>query len=118
MGRGGKKGQRKHAPRPYNFRMPCLVVLLAFTFPRVAIVVLWMFSDFITKAYQNTLWPILGLIFLPYTTLGYAFAMNANNGNVTGGYLVLVIVCVLIDVGVLGGGAKARTRVARVEEPR
>jgi len=95
--------------------MRCLVALLALLAPRVTIILLVLLSDYIGSAYQTILWPVLGFIFAPFTTLAYAFAINAN-GSVTGLYLVLVIVAVLLDLGALGGGESARrTRVVRVE---
>jgi hypothetical protein len=87
--------------------MPCLVVLLAFFFPRVVIAVLALFTHYMSSAYHTLLWPLLGFFFLPYTTLAYAWAINSH-GSVDGLHLVVVIIAVLVDLGVVGGGAKAR----------
>jgi Flp pilus assembly protein protease CpaA len=85
--------------------MPCFVAALAFFFPRITIILLALLSDYIGRAFNNEwLWPVLGFFFMPYTLLAYAFAKNAN-GSVDGLYMVLVIVAVLFDLGVLGGGA-------------
>ncbi len=86
--------------------MPCLVALIALFMPRFAIILVVLFSDYIGQAYQTIIWPFLGFLFLPLTTLAYAFAMHSNNRSVSGIYLFLVIVAVLIDLGILGGGAK------------
>ena len=84
--------------------MPCLVVLLAFFFPRVVIAVLALFTGYISSAYHGGLLiPLLGFLFLPYTTLAYAWAINSH-GSVEGIHLVVVIIAVLVDLGVLGGG--------------
>lgn len=87
--------------------MPCLLGALALIFPRVIIVLVWLFSDYLGRAYDTLLWPVLGFFFLPLTTLAYAFAMNANAGSVSGFYLVIVVLAVLIDLGMLGGSGKA-----------
>jgi hypothetical protein len=87
--------------------MPCLVVLLAFFFPRVVLACLALFTHYLGNAYHGLIVPLLGFFFLPYTTLAYAWAKNSH-GSVEGGYLVVVIVAVLIDLGVVGGGARAR----------
>jgi hypothetical protein len=89
-----------------NASMPCLIGCLALLFPRVVIVLLFVFTGYLQRAFANVslLWPVLGFIFLPVTTLAYALAMNANNGQVSGLYLVLVILAVLFDLGLLGGG--------------
>ena len=95
--------------------MPCLLALAAFFFPRVVIALLALFTHYLGAAYHSLLWPLLGFIFLPYTTLAYAWAMNSN-GSVSGIYLVVVVIAVLVDLGVTGGGARVqRTRVVRVE---
>jgi hypothetical protein len=82
---------------------------LALFFPRIAIILIWLFSDFLEKAYDTVLWPLLGFFFLPLTTLAYAWAINFN-GTVDGIYLVVVVVAVLIDLGLLGGGAASGRR--------
>jgi hypothetical protein len=87
--------------------MPCLVGCLALAFPRLAIVLVVIFSDYIGNAYQTILWPLLGFIFMPYTTLAYAFAINSN-GSVSGLYLVVVVIAVLLDLASLGGGESGR----------
>ena len=87
--------------------MPCLIALFALFFPRVAIVLVVIFSDYIGAAYQTVFWPFLGFLFMPVTTLAYAWAINSN-GSVSGGYLIVVILAILLDFGILGGGASNR----------
>ena len=87
--------------------MPCLIALFALFFPRVAIVLMVIFSDYIGAACQTVFWPLLGFLFMPVTTLAYAWAINSN-GSVSGGYLFVVILAVLLDLGILGGGASNR----------
>jgi hypothetical protein len=89
--------------------MPCLTGCLALIFPRLAIILIWLFSDYLGRAYETVLWPLLGFFFLPLTTLAYAWAVNTN-GTVNGIYLVVVVVAVLIDLGLLGGGAAGGRR--------
>ena len=84
--------------------MPCLLGLIGFFFPRIILIVLWLI-DYTPRAFQTTLWPVLGFIFMPFTTLAYAFAINSN-GSVTGMYLGLVIFAALLDLGVIGGGSR------------
>ncbi len=96
--------------------MPCLLILIAFFFPRAVIILLALFSNFLSNAYTGLLIPVLGFFFLPYTTLAYAWAKNTH-GSVDGFHLAVVIVAVLVDLGVLGGGARARRgRVVRVSQ--
>jgi hypothetical protein len=84
--------------------MPCLLGLLALIFPRIVILLVLFFSNYLESAYQTLLWPLLGFLFMPLTTLAYAFAIN-ENGQLSGLYLVLFVVAVLIDLGSIGGSA-------------
>ena len=87
--------------------MPCLVALLAIFFPRLVIVLLVMFNDWLGAAYETLLWPLAGFIFVPFTTLAYALAIN-QAGEVSGIYLLVLIVAVLMDIGSLSGGLAGR----------
>jgi hypothetical protein len=89
--------------------MGCLVAILALITPRFVMVVLWVFTDYLSRAFGTWLWPTLGFFFLPTTTLAYAVAQNEFNG-VRGGGLALVIVGVALDLGLVGGGASSRRR--------
>jgi hypothetical protein len=92
--------------------MPFVVGCLALLTPRFAILIVVLFSDFIGRAYQTTLWPFLGFLFMPLTTLAYAWAINSR-GSVEGLQLVVVVVAVLIDLGLVGGSASRRRRSSK-----
>jgi hypothetical protein len=89
--------------------MPFLVGCLALGTPRFAIILVVIFSDYIGRAYETTLWPVLGFFFMPLTTLSYAFAIN-DNGSVEGMHLVLVVITVLMDLGLVGASSRSRRR--------
>lgn len=92
--------------------MPCFVVAVALFLPRLAIVLLALFSKVITAPFGGALlWPILGFIFAPYTLLAWCGASWANHGSVSGGWIVLVILGVLMDFGVIGGGTRGGRRL-------
>lgn len=87
--------------------MPCLLTLIAVFFPRVVIALLWLFSYFLHNAYETWYWPLLGFFFMPFTTLGYAAAINFG-GELAGGWIVLIIITVLMDLGQASGAAAKR----------
>jgi hypothetical protein len=89
--------------------MPCLVAGLALMTPRLAIVLVVLFSDYIGRAYETVLWPFIGFLFMPLTTLAYAWAINSR-GSVEGVQLVVVVLAVLMDLGLIGGSASKRKR--------
>jgi hypothetical protein len=89
--------------------MPIVVGCLALIAPRFAIILVVVFSDYIGRAYETLLWPLLGFFFMPLTTLAYAWAINSN-GSVEGLQLVVVVIAVLMDLGLVGGSAASRKR--------
>ena len=89
--------------------MACLLALLTGFFPRVGLVILWIFTNEVDQAFDSWILPLLGLIFLPLTTFVYAL-LWAPFGGVDGIEWFWVVLAFLFDVGALGGGARARSR--------
>jgi hypothetical protein len=89
-----------------------MLLIAAAIGPRLVVLLVALFSDFFEKPFDGFLIPFLGFLFLPWTTLAYAWAINSR-GEVAGLELVIVIVAVLIDIGLFGGGeAERRKRAA------
>lgn len=83
--------------------MPCLIVIFFAAFPRVALLLVFFMSNYLERAYHGLILPVLGFLFLPLTTLAYAWM--ANTGQPTAGVnLLILIIAVMIDLGGLGGG--------------
>jgi len=82
--------------------LPLLLLLLGIIAPRVVIVLLALFTTFFDAAYRDLLLPLLGFIFLPTTTLAYAWAVNAAGGVQGTFWLVVMAVAVLLDLGAWG----------------
>ncbi|HEY7391687.1 MAG TPA: hypothetical protein VH640_24440 [Bryobacteraceae bacterium] len=83
--------------------MACLLVLIVVFFPRVVLVVLFLTSNYLQRVYDHQLLiPVLGFIFLPLTTLVYAWEVNSHMA-LGGVNLIILIVAVIIDVGGWGG---------------
>lgn len=93
----------------YIIDMPCLLAILAAFFPRLVIILLALFTSYLERAYDTFIIPLLGFLFLPFTTLAYAWAINTN-GSVSGLYLVIVVIAVLLDLGSYGGGGSTYRR--------
>jgi len=89
--------------------MPCLLLLVTLAFPRLMIVLLFLLSNFLQKAYNSLIIIVLGFIFLPLTTIVYAWVVNSHH-PVEGLYLVAVVVSVLLDLGLIGHGARSSRR--------
>ena len=87
--------------------MPCLLVIVLLAFPRVVLVLMFLTSTYLQRAYHDLLIPILGFIFLPVTTIVYAWLMNSHM-PLEGINLVYLIIAVIVDVGGLSGGESHR----------
>ena len=85
--------------------MPCLLLFVVLLFPRVVLAVMWFTSLYLQRAFHSDiLLPLAGFIFLPLTTLVYAWEIN-NHLPTAGINLVWLLIAVVIDLGGLGGGA-------------
>jgi hypothetical protein len=82
----------------------CLVGCAALLFPRLVLFFIFLFSNYLGRAYETNFWPFLGFLFMPLTTLAYAWSIHSN-GSVSGIYLVVVVIAVLVDLGLTGKGA-------------
>jgi hypothetical protein len=89
--------------------MPCLLVILVVMFPRIAILLLYFFTNFFQSIYESILVPLAGFIFLPLTLIAYTW-LTREHRPVDAFYLVLIFVAVVLDLGLLGGGEASRRR--------
>jgi Mg2+ and Co2+ transporter CorA len=89
--------------------VPCLFIVLILAFPRVVLVLMFLMSNYLQRAYHDLLLPVLGFIFLPLTTIVYAWEVN-NRMPLAGINLLILVVAVVIDLGGLGGGEWHRRR--------
>lgn len=80
--------------------MCCFVLILGFLGPRFAFLAVWIFGDNrVQQAFSNNFWwPLLGVIFLPWTALGFVAAW-APTGGVTGVGWLVVILGFILDIG-------------------
>lgn len=78
--------------------MPCLLALVALFIPRVVIVLVWLFSNWLQTAFDTLLWPILGFIFAPTVLLWYSVVVNVYGGIWSTVPVVGMVIAVLIDI--------------------
>ena len=91
--------------------MGCLFAVMALITPRFVVFVLWLFTHYLATAYGGWFWPTLGFFVAPTTTLAYAVARNdlsTASGSITAAGALVIVVGVLIDIGLIGGGARGR----------
>jgi hypothetical protein len=92
--------------------MGCIFVLIAALSPRLALLLMWIFTPWVDRAFGPIIWPILGLLFLPLTTLLYVILWNTNGRGVNGWEWLLVVLAILGDLASYAGGASGRRRAA------
>ncbi|HTU14527.1 MAG TPA: hypothetical protein VMF31_04960 [Solirubrobacterales bacterium] len=78
--------------------MPCLVALFAIISPRLALFVVLVFSDWVGKAMDGWVVPVLGFFFLPWTTLAYIVMWNVGSRGVDGFEWLIVIFAFFVDI--------------------
>ena len=61
--------------------MGCLFAIFAGVFPRLAVLIVWIARpERIDAAFSTFLWPLLGIIFLPFATLIYLLLYTPGRG--------------------------------------
>jgi hypothetical protein len=85
----------------------CLVALAAMLSPRLAVFLLWLFTDRMSIAFDSFWIALLGWLFLPWTTLAWAVAY-APRTEVSGFGWFLVAFGFVVDIMTHIGSAQAR----------
>ena len=86
----------------------CLVALFALISPRLAIFLLFLFSNLLDRAYESWIVPLLGFFLLPWTTLAYAVMWNVGGHGVKGFEWFIVILAFLFDLASYANRDRAR----------
>lgn len=93
--------------------MGCLFAIFAGLFPRLGTLIIWLARPNLFRvAFGGSwLWPVLGIIFLPFTTLMYVILWSPGVGLVGFDWFWLIL-AVLIDISHwVGAGYTNRDRV-------
>jgi len=89
--------------------MGCFLALLALVSLRLALFLLAIFSDVLSRAFDSWIVPFLGFFLLPWTTLTYAAFWDWGAGrHVTGFEWFFVALAFVIDLGAYVQGRNAR----------
>jgi hypothetical protein len=78
--------------------------MIALAVPRVLMAMAFLMTDWFGRAFETRLWPIVGFVLMPYSTLAYIASMLNNHHELTGGWLVLFIAAIVVDLSHWGGG--------------
>jgi hypothetical protein len=86
--------------------MCCLALSAGFVGPRFALLLWWIFGTKVDVAFSTWIWPLLGLLVLPWTTLAYVLAWGPLDGVSGAGWL-------LVALGLFGDVATYSARAAK-----
>lgn len=88
--------------------MCCVFLILAIFLPRVLLFFIWLLTHWFGLAFQTVLWPLLGFFFMPYTTLAWMMAMLNNHHQMSGIWILVLVIAVIFDLGGHGGLLRRR----------
>ncbi len=90
--------------------MCCFFLTLVFFGPRLAFLIYWLIRPvYIDTVFQTWIWPLLGLIFLPWTTLMWVIVYGAN--GIIGFDWVWVGLALAADIFAYTSGAYKRKSI-------
>jgi hypothetical protein len=83
--------------------MCCLFTSLVLFGPRLGILIWWLLDPVRWNlAFQSFLWPLLGFLFLPWTTIMY---VSVGINGLSWFDWIWLAIALLVDLGSYGGGA-------------
>lgn len=89
--------------------MGCLFLTILLISPRLGVVALWLFTDWVDQAFSGWIIPLLGIIFLPWTTglyvLGFVIGDAAAPWGILGAFIGL-----FLDIALHAGSATMSRR--------
>ncbi len=88
----------------------CLVLLVGAAFPRLAIVLLELFSDYNDRAFDSFWEGFIGFLLLPYTALAFVLMDNWQDGINGFGWFIVVLGFLADLSSYAGTGRRAATR--------
>jgi len=71
--------------------MCCLALSAGFVGPRFALLLWWLFGTKVDLAFSSWIWPLLGLLVLPWTTIAYVIAWGPLHGVSGAGWLLVAL---------------------------
>jgi hypothetical protein len=91
--------------------MGCLLALMSAFAPRLVFLIIWIARPvYVDAVFDTFIFPLLGLIFLPFTTLMWVLLDQPPIG-VHGWDWLWIVIAVFLDLGNYGGAYSQRGRM-------
>ena len=91
--------------------MACLFALLAVSAPRLAFLFMWVFTPLVDRAFNTFVGPLLGLAFLPFTSIMYVILYTPGIGVVGWEWLWIVLAFIVDLMAYAGSAASNRQQI-------
>lgn len=88
--------------------MPCFVALFALISPRLALFFILIFSNWVGRAFDGWILPVLGFFLLPWTTLAYVVMYRIEPPGVDGFDWFIVVLAFLVDLASYAKSSQAK----------
>jgi len=94
--------------------MCCVIAVLIFFGPRLAILIWWLLNPFFySRVFDTWIWPVLFAIFAPWTMIFFLISWLLGEG-ITGFEWLLIAIGIILDISsYTGGGFSSRRRRKR-----
>ncbi len=89
--------------------MACLFALLLVSAPRLAFLFMWVFTPLVERAFHTFVGPLLGLAFLPFTSIMYV-ALYTPGIGVVGWAWLWIVLAFFVDLSSYAGSAASNRR--------
>ena len=88
-----------------------IFTIISLFFARLALLFVWVLTPLVNRAFHGGwLLPLLGILFLPLTTLVYVLVYALSGSGVTGWGWLWVVLAFLLDLGVYSSPARRATQ--------
>ena len=88
----------------------CFLAMGAAVAPRLIFLIMWLVGERVNMAFDSWIWPLLGIIFLPYTTVMFMLVWTPVAG-ISGWDWMWIILGVMLDIMKWGQVANNRRSV-------
>jgi hypothetical protein len=82
----------------------CLLAAVGSFFPRIALLLMWIFTSYVDRAFTGILLPLVGLIFLPFTTIMFCLVYSPAAHGVVGANWIWVFLGLFLDFSSYASG--------------
>jgi hypothetical protein len=85
----------------------CLFATIAAGVPRLTLIFIWLLTNWY-NAFDTKIVAFLSWLCFPYTSMAWMYIYFNNGGHIDGGYFLLFIITIALDIGCNVSGTKGK----------